>query len=303
MRRCSRSGVTSLDVVICTRNRHSELTACLRSLAQQTARPDAVLIIDSSDDPLPLPVLALPMRRLLSPAGLPVQRNLALRHTAADLVTFLDDDVELDAGYLTAVKNWFISTPGCVGASGNITNDPCRPAASRLFRWLFDLANDDGRLRRSGDVAYLRHPRLIARVDVISGANMTFRRQALDGIRFREQLGRYAYMEDADVALRVSKLGSLWMLPHARLVHHKSQTSRMPRREYVSEVLRNSTMLFVAHRADHQLSFPRFCRRMTGRVIAYAALAARARSVPVLLGIADGVRTSRRVLRAGSTAP
>ena len=292
--------MASLDVVICTRNRPLALAACLRSLAMQTEPPDAVFIVDASDEPQPLRDFGLPVQRLLSGAGLPLQRNLAIRHVTADLVTFLDDDVELEQGYIAMVKRWFADTGDCVGASGNITNDPRRPALSRAFRRLFDLANDDGVLRRSGDVAYLRHPRIPARVDVISGANMTFRRRALDGIRFREDLGRYAYMEDADVALQLCGAGALWMLPEARLVHHRSPAARLPRREYVAEVLRNSTLLFVTHRDDHALSWPHFARRMTGRVTAYAALAIRAGSARPLLGVVDGLGASRRVLRAAS---
>jgi GT2 family glycosyltransferase len=300
MRVCSKGGGVSLDVVICTRNRPQELAACLRSLATQTQLPDTAVIVDSSDEPQPLPDVALPVRRLLSPAGLPLQRNLALRHITSDLVTFLDDDVELEPEYIATIKRWFRDTGDCVGASGNITNDPRRPALSRAFRRLFDLANDDGMLRRSGDVAYLRHPHIAARVDVIAGANMTFRRRALDGVRFREDLGRYAYMEDADVALQLGKVGTLWMLPGARLVHHRSPVARLPRREFVAEVLRNSTLLFVAHRDDHALSLPHFLRRMAGRVMAYATLAIRAGSPRALLGLVDGIRASRTLLRAAS---
>ena len=296
----------SLDVVICTRNRPLELDACLRSLAIQSELPDAVVIVDSSDELDPLPDVALPVRRFSSAVGLPLQRNFALRHVTSDLVTFLDDDVELEPEYIAAIKHWFLETEDCVGVSGNITNDPRRPGLSRAFRRLFDIANDDGLLRRSGDVGYLRHPQIAACVDVISGSNMTFRRTALHSIRFREDLGRYAYMEDADVALRLRGVGTLWMLPEAKLVHHRTPAARLPRREYVAEVLRNSTLLFVAHRDNHALSFPQFLRRMLGRVTAYAALGARAGSAQPLLGVVDGLGASRRVLRAaqggGATA-
>jgi GT2 family glycosyltransferase len=292
--------VLSLDVVICTRNRPPELRACLRSLAAQTERPDAVVVVDSSDQPQPPPEVGLPVQAVRSAPGLPLQRNLALRLVTADLVTFLDDDVELEPGYVAAIKRWFFSSEDCVGASGNITNDPHRPALSRAFRRLFDLSNDDGVLRRSGDVAYLRHPHAPSQVDVISGSNMTFRRSALGEIRFREDLGRYAYMEDADVALQLLDVGTLWMLPEAKLVHRRSPTARLPRREYIAEVIRNSTLLFVAHRDDRALSMPHFLRRMTGRVTAYAALAIRAGSLRPLLGVVDGLRASREVLRTGS---
>ena len=295
--------MASLDVVICTRDRPHELEACLRSLAAQTDPPDAVIVVDSSDEPQPLPTLALPLRRHESPPGLPVQRNLALRHATSDLVTFLDDDVELEPGYLAAVKRWFQDAEGCVGVSGNITNDPRRPALSRAFRRVFDLANDDGVLHRSGDVAYLRHPGKATRVDVISGANMTFRRRALEGFRFREDLGRYAYLEDADAALTVGRAGTLCMLPDAKLVHHRSPTARMPRRDYVAEVLRNSTLLFLAHRDAHGLSLPHFFRRIAGRVVAYTALAVGRRSVRPLLGVIDGLCASGRLLSAASRRP
>lgn len=288
----------TLDIIICTRNRHHELTACLQSLAAQTERPDSVLVVDASDCLQPLPTLPLSLRRLRARPGLPGQRNLGLANVTSALTTFLDDDVELAPTYLAAVKTWFATHTSCVGASGRITNDPVRPAAARAFRRLFDLANDDGILRRSGDVAYLRHPRSPTQVDVISGANMTFRRDALVGICFRESLGDYAYLEDADVALQVNRVGELWMLPDAPLIHHKSPTGRLPARSYVREVLRNSALLFVVYRRSNNLSGLHFARRITGRVLAYALIAARRLSAAPLLGALEGVRAAGSVLRS-----
>lgn len=294
----------AIDAVICTKDRPEELAACLRSLAGQSVPPARAIVVDAStagaagDEPASLPVERHP-----SPPGLPRQRNLGLALARADLVAFLDDDVELEPGYLEAIGEWFEGHPDCVGASGHITNDPVRPASSRLFRRIFCLANDDGRLRASGDAAYLRHPVRPTRVDFVSGSNMVFRRDRVADLRFDEALEGYAYMEDVDFSLRARRRGELWMVPAARLAHHKTVTARIPPRPYVRQVFGNSAALFVKHREACGLRRLAFARRLAGRALAYLALSVAGRSWEPALGTALGLRDAAVRLRGGVPAP
>jgi GT2 family glycosyltransferase len=280
----------SLDAVVCTRDRPAELDACLRSLAVQQLPPRRVLVVDAGSVAAAPVIDGLEVEVVRAAPGLPRQRNVALARADADLVAFFDDDVEIEPGYLGEVIRFFEARPACVGVSGNILNDVPRALPSTLYRRVFGLADDDGSLRRSGDVAYLRGPVVPTRVDVISGANMTFRRETVAELRFREELGEYAYMEDADFALRAGTRGELWMLPTARLVHHVSPRSRLSRSRYVEEVFVNSTVLFLALRATHGLSWAAFIWRMTGRALAYAATALPDRSPAAIVGVARGAR-------------
>jgi GT2 family glycosyltransferase len=294
-------GSFTVDAVICTKDRPVELAACLASLERQTRPPDRVLVVDAGARPESArPGIAVDIEWVRSPAGLPRQRNAALPWATADLVAFFDDDVELEPGYLADVERWFERRPECAGASGNIVSDPYRGRPARLFRRVFALADDDGRLHPSGDAAYLRHPVRPTRVDVLSGSNMVYRREMVGGLRFREELGGYAYMEDADFSVQAGQRGELWMLPEARLVHHVTATARLPTRAYVEEVFANSTILFQAHERALGLSRAAFARRVAGRAIAYLILSLRHLSLQHALGTVRGLRRVVAMMRGSS---
>jgi GT2 family glycosyltransferase len=95
------------SVVIPTRNRAEYLAVALASLGrQQLDRPYEVLVVDDgSSDGTAQVARAAGVRYLLQdPArGLNAARNTGVRMTAAPLIAFLDDDVEVPAGWLAAL--------------------------------------------------------------------------------------------------------------------------------------------------------------------------------------------------------
>jgi GT2 family glycosyltransferase len=260
-------------------------------------------VVDASRDPRGVEVDDVDYVRT-ERASLPAQRNLALEAARHDLVVFLDDDVELEPEYLAAVERWFSARQACVGVSGYIVNDDLRGWTGRLLRLALGFANDDGKLRRSGDAAYLRRPAVATRVDLLSGCNMTYRRETIEGLglRFDERLGGYGYMEDVDFALLASDHGELWMLPEARLVHKKSLTARVPARAYVRQVFAYSALLFGKHRRRRGLSTLAFAHRMLGRLVAYLGLAIWRRSLATVRGVLEGVAAIPHMIREGAAS-
>src|SRR5581483_3567739 len=123
-----------IAVVICTRNRPDDLADCLASLARQTRLPDEVLVVDASDGPEPearvrawAATAPVPRVDVLPAApGLTRQRNLGAAATTGDLITFLDDDVVLDPGYLAAIAELFVLDPSLGGAQGTVAFPPLR---------------------------------------------------------------------------------------------------------------------------------------------------------------------------------
>jgi GT2 family glycosyltransferase len=237
-----------------------------------------------------------------SAPGLPRQRNLALDLLDGELIAFFDDDVALGREYLERVVDLFVRRPTAVGVSGHIDNDAGFAAGSRAFRRAFSLSTGDGKLQPSGEAMYLRRPAAPTRVQTLSGSNMVWRRSALDGLRFDETLEGYAYMEDVDFSLRAALRGELWTLPDARLVHERTQTSRVPPRAYVRQVFANGAYLFAKHRKAYPLRSGAYARRVLGRAAFYVAVAARARSVEPLLGLAEGLASIPAALRRGHSA-
>jgi GT2 family glycosyltransferase len=288
-----------LDVALCTRDRLEHLRRCLASVAAQTAPPRRVLVVNGGR---PLDSLGTQVEVVDVEPSLPRQRNVALDILDGELVAFLDDDVELRPDYLERVRAWFEEHPATVGVSGHVDNDVPFSAASSAFRRTFSLSTGDGVLRPSCDVIYLQHPTVPTRVHAVSGSNMVWRRSALHGLRFDEALEGYAYMEDVDFSLRAGLRGELWMLPDARLLHDRTQTSRVPPRAYVRQVFTNGAYLFAKHRATYGLRSSAYARRVVGRSAAYVAVAARTRSPEPLIGLAQGVAAIPEALGRGRAA-
>ncbi|MBA2372262.1 MAG: glycosyltransferase family 2 protein [Chloroflexi bacterium] len=289
-----------LDAVVCTKDRPQELAECLRLLAAQREQPARVIVVCAGGPDADRAIMgSIPFELHRTRAGLPAQRNVALALAGADLVGFFDDDVALEPGYVEAVTDWFAAHPECVGVTGNIVNDPSRATLSRVFRSLFALANDDGKVLSSGDAMYLHHPTAPTRVDVLSGSNMVVRRAAAAGLGFDEALEGYAYMEDVDFSMRLSRKGELWALPHARLTHAKSETARIPQRHYVEQVFANGAYLFGKHRREFGFGRIAFARRVVGRTIAYVLLSVARRSSEPTLGTVRGLARVPSMVRNG----
>ena len=288
-----------LDVAICTRDRAEDLRRCLASVMAQTAVPRRILVVNSGAR---LGGLAARVEVVDSEPGLPRQRNVALQMLNGDLIAFLDDDVELRTGYLDCALRRFAENPETIGVSGNIENDLPFSAASRVFRRAFSLSTGDGMLQPSGDLIYLYHPRLPTRVHALSGSNMVWRRAMIEPLRFDEALEGYAYMEDVDFSLRAGTRGELWVLPDAHLVHHKTQTSRVPRRSYVRQVIENGTYLYAKHRRTHELRPSAYARRVVGRSAGYVGVAAKCGSLEPFIGVAEGLAAAPRAFRRGRRA-
>lgn len=117
-------------LVICTRNRSADMVRCLESLLQQRRMPLKVLVVDSSDTNETADLSeefrsqkGLPFLEYVHTApGLTLQRNVALRMVRGefDVVHFVDDDVELEPGYIDELLNAFEKDASLVGAGGLI---------------------------------------------------------------------------------------------------------------------------------------------------------------------------------------
>lgn len=101
----------AVDVIIPTHNRHARLESTLRSLAAQTFREFAVIVVDDMSEPpvaapavleggIPVRVLRTTARPGARSAGPALARNLGLRAATAPLVAFLDDDVDAAPDWL-----------------------------------------------------------------------------------------------------------------------------------------------------------------------------------------------------------
>lgn len=113
----------SITVAICTHDRSDRLARCLASLIPQRDAAGGqaeVLVVDNapSDEETRKLVASLPdVRYVREPTpGLDFARNRAVAEATGELLAFLDDDVELDPGWLTGLRLAWGENPdaGCV---------------------------------------------------------------------------------------------------------------------------------------------------------------------------------------------
>lgn len=158
-------------------------------------------------------------------ASLPGARNYGVRRASGDVILFIDDDVVLPAGYLTAhAKNY--DRPE-VGAVAGRVFDRMKLSESKQEYTIERLpkeASDPGIAWYYIDLVHTVKPQ-----QVISarGCNMSFRRDIFTkfGLTFDERFRGSAVREESDFCLRLRQTQlQIWYDPEANLVHLGEET-------------------------------------------------------------------------------
>lgn len=212
-------GTPGLSVCIVTYERPEFLARCLNSL-QATLSDDAeVVVVDASAmdhhelvhaiDPSIVYVHAAHLAGWMTRS-----RNEALRWVGGDIVSFLDDDVVVRAGWEEGVRAAF-SDPMVDAVAGRTCNGvPGEELYDRpIGRLLQDGTLTDGfaSLPDQG----------VVEVDHGIGANMSFRRSVLAILGgFRDDYPGTALREDTDVFLRIRAMGGRTVFASDATVDH-----------------------------------------------------------------------------------
>lgn len=216
----------SFGVIIATYQRTDALANCLDGLARQRCGPDDVIVMvrdtdRSSRDFLDRrPAGGLPLRVIVVTApGVVAARNAGLDACKTDVIAFLDDDTVPHPDWTERVVAHFEHDPRLGGLGGK----------DRLHDGTkFDdrMSDTVGQIRWYGRVIPNQHlghgaPR---EVDMVKGANMSFRRSAIGSARFDTRLkgqGAQPY-EDVAFGLAVRRAGWKLLYDPEVLVDHFS---------------------------------------------------------------------------------
>lgn len=248
----------TICMVVVTKDREDEVRRLLVSVAAQVRVPDKIVFVDSSDtshlkegaaeiltDRCP------PVESVVRKCSLPEGRNVGIVRSKCDLVSFIDDDAVLDPGYFSTIENFFErdTSRTVAGVEGEISNMYATAFGTHTVWWAFNALfylsyPGKGTFRRSGTPRPLLRSTTPAEVQVISGSNMTIRREVLDKIRFDENLRGGGSREDLDFSRRVSREHRLIHLPNAKLQHVMSEKSRLSPSRFPAVNLVNHRRLF-----------------------------------------------------------
>ena len=221
---------TTISVIISTKDRQPQITRLLDSIRRSTGldricpeiivgdngsvdRTWEVLRLISTDYPVPLRLF-----QIAAPGKCKVL-NEAIRMAQGDVLAFLDDDVMVDAGWLSALANFF-DQPSCLAAQGTVRIPPEElkdPEIVRLER----------RFRTAHRVEHARHAENLVS---LNGANMAIRRDVFAKVGdFDVRLGPGASgtSEDVELAQRIRRSGiKIDYMPDA-LVYHEFDRARL----------------------------------------------------------------------------
>jgi glycosyltransferase involved in cell wall biosynthesis len=220
---------TDVSVVLCTRDRNDDLAAALRGLVD-SRNGQEIVVVDNSADGTAAPIVARypSVRYVTEPRpGLDHARNRGVAQSTRQIVAFTDDDARADPRWALEIARFFAANPDASALTGLVLPLGLETEAQARFesylgfgrgfapRWSW--APEAGRApiaARYGNTGRLG-----------TGANMAFRRTALDAVGgFHPGLDagtRTAGGGDLEVLFRILKAGGLVAYRPSVLVRHR----------------------------------------------------------------------------------
>lgn len=235
----------SVTLAVCTRARTELLATCLASITRMLGAASVagvdVLVVDNAppDDRTRRLVEGIEdVRYVLEPRpGLDFARNRVLAESCADFVAFLDDDVEVDAGWLHGLRAALAEHPDAGSVTGLVLPFELATPAQIAFERRGGFRRGFRQLRYEGD-RLPGNPLYPVGAGIFgAGCNMAFRRAtvvALGG--FDEALDTGAPLPgggDLDMFYRVVRAGlALVYEPRMAVLHKHRREHAALRRQY-----------------------------------------------------------------------
>lgn len=267
--------MTSVSVIICTRNRHEYLQKCLFSLLKQSVKPKEIIIVDdasterintanmlnkilsSIDNKVSGLLLArneitIKYLRNMHRQGTVRSRNLGIAASKGDVIAFIDDD-----GY--AHKDWIrnlvkpYQKNDALAVGGPVVEVGRNIEIKTDFKKLSYVTSHGDikhnyRVKKFKDTKNLR----LRNVKFLMGGNMSFRRDIILKLHgFNSQYKGNYYREETDMCMRVSRIGNVIFEPTAVAYHNTAMhggTRNIAHQEnFIYWYFRNTVLLFFSH--------------------------------------------------------
>ena len=173
---------THASLVICTRNRPQELARCLASLADQTAVPLEVIVVDNASTDERTREVTISARATYvreDRPGLDFARNAGVSAASGEIVVFTDDDVRLHPRCFERMVGAFDS-PNIQAVTGLILPAELETEAQIFFETYWGFGR--GFHRKDFDQAFFKSDRFhgCPTWEIGAGASMAFRRKVFD---------------------------------------------------------------------------------------------------------------------------
>jgi glycosyltransferase involved in cell wall biosynthesis len=257
--------VLPISAIVPTRNRHLPLDRTLRSLAQQSAQPLEMIVVDGSKDDRTQSLLRLKIPGLRTqikyyPAtelGAATQRNQGMSHASQPVIWLMDDDILLEPDCLARLWAALNSDSQIGAVNAMITNQRYLPPG-RVSRFLFRFLAGQAEASYAGkcigpafNLLPEDDPQLpeVVPVEWLNTTCTLYRREALPQPLFSANFVGYSLMEDVTLSLIVGKQWQLANARTARIFHdsqpgdHKSDRANLAKMELVNRHYVMTTIL------------------------------------------------------------
>ncbi len=228
-------------IAIPTLNRAEVIEELLSSILKQTVLPKEVIIVDDSKNKETENLVKRVLKDFSDNnieikyvrgkgQGLAEARNIGVTHSTSEIHCSLDDDVVLDKDYIKEIVKVYAAYPTALGVAGYvISQSPSARsnAINKLFPSFFE-EQDKCRVLPTG-ISYPCPLTRIINCEWLSGTNSSYKRKILEQFKWDENLKRYSLCEDMDISYRIQKSHpkSLYMTPHAKVIHKNSERARI----------------------------------------------------------------------------
>ncbi|MDU1978898.1 MAG: glycosyltransferase [Clostridium sp.] len=225
----------TISVVIATKNRINSLNCLLKSIYQQTACIDEIVIVDQSDENnknflLATPNITTNVIYIYNPniTGLTQARNIGVKNSAGDFVFFFDDDLELLNDFIENMLSKMEKHKGIAGLCGKQIINKEKSKFYLVIRELFKKGPFSFYYEKGESKNKYKY--IIDSIEIrtrISGGITVYRKEVLEEFIFDENMIKYCLGEDFDFSFRVSRKYYVGINTEALAYHHHDKSGRL----------------------------------------------------------------------------
>jgi glycosyltransferase involved in cell wall biosynthesis len=226
-----------LCFVIATKDRPIKLRNMLKSLVQQTRKPDKVVVVDGGDK-LPTKIgdecknLNIKYIRVYPPSATR-QRNMGIKSLDknCDFIGILDDDIILEEKSVENIMEFWRKIDKDVGGAAfnlmNHTNLYAEKFKSLdITKKLGLYSKTGGKVLPSGFQSLIGRVKKNTFVDWLPSTAVIWRKKVFNNFLFDEWYKGYSYLEDLDFSYAVGKKYKLAVVADAGYYHYPAPSGR-----------------------------------------------------------------------------
>jgi glycosyltransferase involved in cell wall biosynthesis len=246
-----------ISTIVPTYCRPQDLERCLTALQNQTRLPDETIVVIRDTDSATWEFLknynsnylSLKVFKISVP-GVVAAMNLGLSHSTGDIVAFTDDDAAPHPDWLERIELCFLKDESIGGVGGR----DCQYHDDKLLAQTKKVV---GKLQWFGRDIGNHHIGLgkAREVDLLKGVNMSFRRTAIERMRFDERMKGTGAQVHFELAFCLALKRANWKLiydPEIVVDHYPARRFDEDRRKQFNSLafansVHNKTLVLLEH--------------------------------------------------------